>query len=131
MQAEADLAATLEAPGDFGFPLVLTDPSGTQSPAAGQPGALSGQSADIGTRIDPDTGMPVSGRTSHVALRISSLVTAGFTDLPRAVADAGSDPWIVSFEDLAGNEQAWKVKSSMPDRTLGLVTAELEFWKTL
>ncbi len=122
-QAEADLASTLEAPGDFGFPFTLTAPDGTTSPD------LLGQTGDIGTLIDPDTGLAVSGRHAHLTVRISSLVAAGFTDLPRGIADLTSDPWVVTFDDLAANTQLWKVEQSMPDRTLGVVAMVLEFWK--
>lgn len=129
VQAEGDLAVTLEAPGDFGFPFVITDPAGLSSPADGDPAQLHGQSGDIGTVIDPDTGMAITGRLAHLSVRISSLVAAGFTTLPSSAPDSALEPWIARYKDLAGNVQPFKVKSSMPDRTLGMVTLVLEFWK--
>ena len=130
-QAEADLAVTLEASGDFGFPFQITDPAGLSSPVLGNAAVLHGQSGDIGVALDPDTGIAVSGRTAHLAVRISSLVTAGFTDIPHGIADVTADPWLVNFADLAGNVQQWKVKRSEPDRTLGIVTLIITFWKVL
>ena len=120
VQAEADLAVTLEAPGDFGFAFTLTDPDGVAN-------AFVGSTGDIGMVIDPDTGMAVSGRLAHVTVRVSSLVTAGFPDVPVGIADLLQRPWRVTFLDLAGNSQEWKVQSSMPDRTLGIAVLILEF----
>jgi hypothetical protein len=121
-QAEADLAVTLEAPGDFGVPIVLRDPTGFD--CGGQP--IYGQSGDIGLLIDPDTGLAVTGRSAHVAVRISTLTHAGYTTLPRAIPDAGSSPWLVTFSG-----QTFKVKEARPDRTLGIVTMIVEFWRAL
>lgn len=122
--AEADLAVTLEdAVYGFGFPITVKNPAGLES------SELVGASNDIAELIDPDTGQAVSGRSASVVLRISSLVAAGFTELPRAIADASSKPWLITFLDLAGNSQIFKVKQSMPDRTLGTVLCYLEAYK--
>lgn len=121
--AEADLSGILEDSAfGFGFNITVTNPAGLAK-------SLVGFTNDIAELIDPDTGQAVSGRSASVTLRISSLVTAGFTELPRAIADASSKPWLVTFLDLAGNSQIFKVRQSMPDRTLGVVLCYLETYK--
>lgn len=119
--AETDLGNILEDGAyGFGWPITVTDPSGTQ-------GQLTGFSDDISQVIDPDTGVAVSGRLASVALRISSLIAAGLT-LPRGIADAANKPWLVEFNDINGNPFKFKVEQSNPDRALGLVTCILEFY---
>lgn len=120
--AEADLGVILEdgATG-FGWPITITDP-------AGDTGTLTGFSDDIAQIIDPDTGQAVSGRLASVALRISSLALEGLT-LPRGIADAGSKPWVIEFDDINGNAFKFKVSESNPDRALGLVTCLLELYQ--
>lgn len=120
--AEADLGVILEdgATG-FGWPISVTDPDGNV-------GSLTGFSDDIAQVIDPDTGQAVSGRLASVALRISSLALAGLT-LPRGIADTGSKPWVVEFDDINGNAYKFKVAQSNPDRALGLVTLLLELYE--
>lgn len=120
--AESDLGLILEdgATG-FGWPITVTDPSGTVRP-------LTGFSDDIAQIIDPDTGQAVSGRLASVALRISSLTLAGL-GLPKGVADAGSKPWLIEFDDINGNPYKFKVSQSNPDRALGLVTLLLELYE--
>ena len=128
VQAEQDLAATLEASGDFGWGFTLTDPQGFTNEGVNP---LFGQSGDIGTVIDPNTGMAVSGRLAHLAMRIESLRCAGFTGLPEGIADPSSKPWLVAFEDLSLAAHAFKVRASMPDRTLGIVTVTLSFYEAV
>jgi len=124
-QAEADLASTLEASQDFGFPIVLTDPSGNVS------NGLMASAGDIGASIDPDTGMPVSGRRALLTVRMATLTAQGFTTLPEGVQAATASPWIVAFAGPSSGTQLYKVKRSMPDRTLGIVTMDLEFWRVV
>lgn len=120
--AEADLAVILEdGTTGFGRPITVTDPSGTV-------GNLTGFSNDVAEVIDPDTGQAVSGRIASVALRISSLTTAGL-GLPEGIADATSKPWQISFDDINGNPFTFKVQRSNPDRALGIVTCILELYK--
>lgn len=120
--AEADLGLILEDDvTGFGFSIIVTDPSGTVRP-------LTGYSNDISQIIDPDTGQAVSGRLASVALRISSLTAAGL-GLPRGIADSGSKPWLIEFDDINGNAFKFKVASSNPDRTLGLVSCLLELYQ--
>ena len=122
-QAEADLAVTLEPPGDFGTPFTLTQPDGFESATQ-----LFGAANDIGQLIDPDTGQGVSGRHATLTARISTLANAGYTSLPEGIADSSSDPWIVEFAGLATGAQKYKVKETRPDRGLPVVTMVLEFW---
>ena len=119
--AESDLGLILEdTVTGFGYSITLTDPSGTVRP-------LTGFSDDISQIIDPDTGQAVSGRLASVALRISSIISAGLT-LPKGIADAGIKPWLVQFDDINGNPYTFKVAQSNPDRALGLVTLLLELY---
>ena len=119
--AEADLGAILEdSVTGFGFPITVTDPAGTTA-------ALMGFSDDIAQIIDPDTGQAVSGRLASVALRISSLTTAGLA-LPEGIADAAVKPWLIAFDDINGNAFTFKVSQSNPDRAIGLVTCLLELY---
>lgn len=120
--AEADLGVILEdSATGFGWPISVTDPDGNV-------GSLTGFSDDIAQVIDPDTGQAVSGRLASVALRISSLALVGLT-LPRGIADTGSKPWVVEFDDINGNAYKFKVSQSNPDRALGLVTLLLELYE--
>lgn len=118
--AEQDLGAILEDSAyGFGWSITLTDPAGLTDPN------LIGFSDDISQVIDPDTGQLVSGRLASVALRISSLLTAGFT-LPRGIADQSSKPWVVTFNDINGTSHTFKVRQADPDRALGLIVCILE-----
>ena len=122
--AEADLGLILEdSSTGFGWPITVTDPAGKAEP-------LTGLSGDIAQAIDPDTGQAVSGRLAMVSLRISSLLAAGFTDLPRGIADGLKKPWLITFDDINGTSYTFKVQRSNPDRTLGLVKCILEIWQS-
>lgn len=120
--AETDLGLILEdSSTSFGWSITVTDPAGTSR-------TLTGFSDDIAQIIDPDTGQAVSGRLASVALRTSSLIAAGLT-LPRGIADSGSKPWVIEFDDINGNSYKFKVSQSNPDRALGLVTCLLELYE--
>lgn len=120
--AERDLGAILEdSATGFGWEIVLTAPDGGRH-------VLTGFSDDIAQVIDPETGQIVSGRLASVALRISSLRLAGL-ELPRAIADTGSRPWAVEFNDINGDPHRFKIVQSHPDRALGLITLMLEIYK--
>lgn len=121
-QAEADLAYILEdSVGGFGYPITLTDPAGLTD-------TFTGFSDDIAQVIDPDTGTAVSGRLASVALRISSLYAAGFK-LPKGIADTGSKPWVVTFDDINGLPYTFKISESNPDRAAGIVVCLLEAYR--
>jgi len=120
-QAEQDLAFIVENTADFGWPITIKSPAGVSA-------NLTGISNDIALAIDPQTGVPVSGRTATISLRMSSLVAANIA-LPYGVFDGAIKPFLVTFSDINGNSLTFKIKSADPDRTLGLVTCGLEFWR--
>lgn len=122
-QAAADLLGILEdATGGFGWALTVTDPSGKTA-------ALTGFSTDVGTSIDPETGIAVAARRASVAIPIARLTASGL-GMPRAIADQASKPWLVTFQDVGGTSHTYKVSQAMPDRTLGVVTCMLEAYRT-
>ena len=118
-QAELDLSFILEdSANGFGWDIILTDPAGATY-------SMVGSSGDISQVVDPDTGILVSGRSAKVTLRISSLTAAG-AGLPEGVSNASQKPWLVQFLDINGSSHTFKVSSSNPDRTLGIVSCALE-----
>ena len=120
--AESDLAVILEDDvTGFGWPITVTDPAGLTA-------TLKGQSNDIGQVIDPDTGTAVSGRLATVSIRISSLTAKGLS-LPKGIADSGSKPWVIQFDDINGKPYKFKVAQSNPDLGLGLVVCILEAYQ--
>jgi hypothetical protein len=118
--AEQDLAFILEDEDCGGVPVILIN----QDEEAA---AFIGQSGDISQVIDPDTGQAVSGRLAHVSLRISSILAEGFT-LPRGISRSTEKPWLAIFTDFQGAAYRFKIQSSQPDRTLGIVTCLLELY---
>lgn len=120
--AETDLSFILEdSVFGFGWSITVTDPDGTTA-------ALIGFSNDIAQLIDPDTGQAVSGRLASAVLRTSSLTAAGF-GLPVGIADSGSKPWLIQFDDINGTAHTFKVAQSNPDRALGVVSCVLEAYE--
>lgn len=120
--AESDLGAILEdGTTGFGWPITVVSPAAVSA-------NLTGFSDDISQVIDPDTGQIVSGRLASVALRISSLTSAGLA-LPQGIADAMQKPWLITFDDINGTSYTFKVMQSNPDRALGLVTCILELYQ--
>jgi len=115
--AENDLGMILGDTNGFGWAIVIIDPSEVSY-------SRTGFSNDISQVIDPDTGQAVSGRRASVAIRISDL-----PELPVAIANTASKPWIVKFNDINGNNFTFKVIESNPDRALGVVTCLLEFYE--
>jgi len=124
LTAESDLAVILEdGVMGFGWPITLTDPAGAVA-------NLTGFSDDIAQVIDPDTGQLVSGRLASAALRLSSIYAAlPGSGLPRGIADTGSKPWLVTFNDINGNAYNFKISKSNPDRALGILTLILEAYE--
>jgi hypothetical protein len=102
----------------FGWPITVTDPAGLSA-------TLTGLSNDISSTIDPETGVAVTGRVASVAIAIASLTAAGLS-VPRAIAERGSKPWRVRFNDVAGAPHEFKVREATPDFGLGIVTCTLE-----
>lgn len=122
-RAERDVGRILENSAHMGWSIQVTNPDGVSE-------SLTGFSNDISQVIDPDTGQAVSGRLASVALRISSLVDSGLGDMPKGIADAASKPWLVTFDDINGNEYTFKVSSSDPDRTVGMIVCMLGLYTT-
>lgn len=122
--AEKDLGAILEdSVTGFGWPITITDPDGNT-------GTLTGFSDDIAQVIDPDTGQAVSGRLASATLRISTLYERlPGSGLPRGIADTGSKPWLIQFDDINGLSYRFKVSQSNPDRALGIVALLLELYE--
>ena len=120
-EAESVLEEILEDVDFFAWPITVKDPSENSA-------SMTGRSNDISQIIDPDTGGVISGRSASVALRISSLVSAGFSSLPEGIPDESSKPWIVTFDDINGNSFDFKVSNSNPDRAIGIVVCELELY---
>lgn len=120
--AEADLGRIIEdRDGGFGWDITLTDPAGVSYP-------LVGTATDIARAIDTETGQAVTGRFASVSIRISSLLRAGASSLPRGVADRAGKPWLVAFSDINGTPDVYKVQSSAPDRALGVLSLTLEVY---
>jgi len=119
--AEQDLAVTLEdSVTGFGWPVTLTDPLGVSA-------NLTGQSHDIGQTIDPDTGVPVSGRECAFVLRTSSIIAAGL-QVPNGIPDTDARPWVVTFDSIGAEAFEFKVLDAERDRVLGTVTLVLGGW---
>jgi len=106
---------------DFGVEILLTPPVGLTK-------TLTGYTNDIAQVIDPDTGQIISGRVMSIAVTLRSLSEQGL-EIPRGEMDESSNPWLVQFMDPDLKEYLFKVLSSNPDRALGIVTCELEFFK--
>lgn len=123
LQATADLATIMgDVVGGFGWLITVTPPNGA-------PVIITGFSTDIGESLDPETGMLIAGRKASVALPIASLVAAGINTLPVAVPGTGDKVWKLQFADIGGSPHTFTVKTSMPDRALGIVTVILELYK--
>ena len=102
----------------FGFPLTLTNPDGGSL-------AMAGLANDVFTKIDPETGMMVAGRSASVTLSMKTLETACFGQ-PRGVSDSSSRPWIVEIDDVLGNCHRFKISLTQPDLTIGVIVCHLE-----
>ena len=121
--AEADARVILnDGVYGFGYSISLENPAGTVVPD------LTGFSNDISQVVDPDTGVAVSGRLATAVLNINDITDAGL-ELPKGIADAGSKPWLIRFDDINGNAHTFKVSKSDPDRAIGILVCTLEFYK--
>lgn len=121
VRAEQDLSRVLEDSKAFGCSVTVTNPENVTA-------TLTGQTGDIHLLFDPETGIPISNRTIHLSLRISSLQAAGL-GIPRAVLSEDENPWSFQFEDVNQISRKFTVSESRPDRTLGIVTVILELLK--
>ena len=121
-QAEADLSLTLEDKDyGFGWECLIEDPSGNSD-------TFVVQSGDVHELFDTETGVPVSNRVAHVAVRISSLTEKGFS-LPSKIANENSNIWKFTFKDVNGDNHKFTVAEARPDRTLGVALVILELLK--
>ena len=110
--AKVHSAAIIGDAGGFGVPVTVRNPAGDEA-------ELQGLDNDIGSVIDPQTGMIASGRVATVTLSISALSAAGF-ELPEGVANEAVKPWVVAIEG-----DTFKVIETRPDRTLDCVVCFL------
>jgi hypothetical protein len=108
-----------DAAAGFGWPIIVRDPEQRSA-------VLNGLARDISQIIDPQTGMVVTGREATVTLSIAALTAAGFSTLPKAVAEGGRFPWVIRFNDTEGRRHTFAVREGRPNRTLGFVVCSLE-----
>lgn len=113
---------TLEDPAGFGWPVVVTDPSGAS-------GTLFAQAGRVGLMIDPETGVAVTGQVAHAVIRQSSLAAAGL-GVPKGISDGAGKPWLVRFADVDGAARTYKVQEAQRDDHLGVVKCILEAYRT-
>ena len=114
------LAILEDTDSGFGWPIVVTDPNGATY-------SLTGFSQDIGLVVDPETGQAVSGRLASVALPMARIEASGLK-LPREIPQSTSKPWLITFDDILGKPRTFKVRETMPDRTIGVIVCILEFY---
>jgi hypothetical protein len=118
-QAAVDARAFLQdVDGGFAQPITVWDPFGNKL-------ELKGFANRIGQQIDPQTGVMVSADIVTVALPIASFPSG---KEPVGVSDPASRPWVVAFTDVAGHSEKFKVRETIPDRTLGVIVCVLEQW---
>ena len=106
----------------FGTVITITDPDLLSD-------TVTGRTNDINFAIDPNTGVPISGRTATIAIDMQELTEKGFTSLPVAQTDKTKKPWLVEYTDQLGNAHIFIVLEGNPDRTLGIVLCTLQFYK--
>jgi len=121
--AANDLTDILEDLGGWSWPLTLTDPLGLSK-------TINGFSNDISQVIDPDTGLVVTGRSASIAISKTTLINAGFSDVPEGIVDTSKKPWLVEFADNIGKSNKFKIVETAPDNTLGCIVCLLSIYKT-
>lgn len=100
--------------------MTVTDPVGVAA-------ELTALVTDHFSAIDPETGIPVAGRTASVTISMGSLDDAGMA-LPSGVMDPAALPWRVTFAGADGVTQTYRVTEVLPDRSIGAVVCRLEFF---
>lgn len=119
-QALLDSGRIIESVVGFGQAVTLTNPAGVQT-------ALTGLTGEIARLIDPDTGVPVSGRTVHVTLHMPSLPAGG---RPQGVNDTSQKPWTVTMPNLVtGGNVTFAIVATDPDESIGQITVELSAYR--
>ena len=121
-RAALDAQRILTNTNHFGWPITITDPAGTSA-------VVTGFSNDVAQVLDPQTGEVIEGRTVTAVLSIATLTEAGFTSLPRSVVSDAQRPWVITFDDVNGNSGTFKVMSTNPDHTLGIIVCFLETYQ--
>lgn len=110
-QAETDLEFTLEdSITGFGIALILND--GTKDYP------LNCQTTDIGFFIDPETGIGVTGRTTEITARISTLTGLG--------GGIPAKSWTGQYIDTNGNIWNFGIQQNRSDRKLGVYNILIE-----
>jgi ABC-type branched-subunit amino acid transport system ATPase component len=113
-EAERILSEMIENTDHFGSAVSLVAPNGSVQ-------ELTALVNDISAAVDPQTGAIVSGRQVTCALRMSSLAT-----LPTAVADVVGKPWVLQITDILGVTRSFKIRETIPDRTIGVLVCICE-----
>lgn len=120
--AESDNRTILnDSSGGFGYSIILTTPEGVEH-------GFTGFTNDISQLIDPETGQAVSGRLASVSININDILNVGLT-LPVGIADSATKPWLITFNDINGFSNTFKISKSDPDRSIGMLICILEFYK--
>lgn len=114
--AECDFRSILHDEAGFSWPITLRTPEGAEL-------AVQGLSNDVEQTIDRDTGLAIVGREAHVTLALRDLIDFGE---PQGVNSTTRKPWVVVFDDILGRSYTFKVKQSMPDRSIGALVCFLE-----
>ena len=119
-QAALDVAAILQDTTGGGLSIQIRDPNGDTE-------TIVGWAADIGLRIDNETGQSVTGRTVQVSLPTAAL-TLG---IPRGQLDESSRPWTMRFQLPArSTAETYRITETMPDQ-IGCLVCFLEPYDSL
>jgi len=117
-QAADDLDAILgDTAAGFARTFVVTSPDGGSV-------ELAGFYQDVHVRIDPATGLEVTGRKVSVTFPLRAFAANGL-QVPRGEPRKNMKPWVVCFTDKQGIARTYKVAESMPDE-LGSLVCQLE-----
>lgn len=118
-RAAADTKTILENTEDAGWELTITNPDGDSVNVVGH-------TNDIGLTIDPETGIPVVGRTASASVCISSVQPV--IGMPTGVHLSTSKPWLVATTDINGNALSYKIEQVHVDRTIDVMVLILGGW---
>jgi hypothetical protein len=104
-----------------GDPCTITSPVGFTLP-------FRAFNTDIHLSIDPGTDQQVTGRQSSIAVMISELMAVGFESIC-GIPDRTSRPWVVTIADVNGIDRTFKVASTAPDYSAGMMILFLEAYQ--
>lgn len=88
-----------------------------------------GLATDISLKVDPDTGLVVSGRKASVAISLDQFRANDITEVPSMRPDQSGKPYRISFTSEDGNTYNFSIRESIPDRTLDQVVLILQQWR--